>query len=168
MKDRSTFVEEPASRPVRSRDHSGRVKTVIRGESRTKRSFQAESDINTIVAKYLRDGVHPRISNQNPRWGDFSRVGDFRECMQRVAEAERLFMQLPADVRSACRNDPGELIGMLETPEGLAELRELGVFEETDGQEKISASDTGRERAGHGSAEKNEAGAPEGEKGPEA
>lgn len=77
--------------------------------SQTQQQFKEEVDINTIVERFgitqfapLREGAGV--------YGDFSGITDYDSAAERIREADRRFMQLPAEIRDKFRNDPGVLI----------------------------------------------------------
>lgn len=112
----------------RRRSWRERRPTVIVGESMTKQSFRDEVNINTIVAKYVRDGFFPPAQVRETYFGDFSSVGDYQSCLDKVLAMEERFAALPAAVRSHCRNDPTELLALVDDPARVGELEELGLI----------------------------------------
>lgn len=103
------------------------------GRLMTKQASKEDADINAVLRRWL---VHrgPLPGNgQEPRYGDFSGVGDFHSALERVRTAESEFAELPAKVRGRCLNDPGEFLAIVFDParaEELDELRKLGLVEE--------------------------------------
>lgn len=86
-----------------------------------------ETDINTIVRRFgitgqLPQGVRP------PQYGDFTGVTDYREALDAVIEADRAFMQMPADVRKRFDNDPARFVDFCSDPGNLEEARKLGLL----------------------------------------
>lgn len=135
-----------------------RVQSDVSGPSRTKQSFAEGANINRIIAKYHDTGHMPMVNSREPKWGDFSQATDYFTALNRVADARDLFDELPARIRSAFRNDPGELIQALEDPNRLDELVELGLVEVTeDGKMGAArAVDTREDESeGHESADRS-------------
>ena len=98
-------------------------------EGMTKPEFKKDCDINVIIAKYRKTGqLPPQAMNAAARFGDFSQIPTFHEMRDRVLAAEDLFAQLPAKVREAFGNDPGEFIAASTTKEGHELYRELGLL----------------------------------------
>lgn len=98
------------------------------GEGLAKQSFQAECDINNIMAKYQRTGVIDHYAAESPRYG-YATSQDFREAMQLVIEAERLFNGLPSQVRRKFANDPAEFLEFVQNPENRDEMAVLGLLD---------------------------------------
>lgn len=99
------------------------------GESRTKQSDALASDINSIMSKWIKDGVVP-IAGRIPKYGDFSTSVDFHLALSRVKEAEAEFWHLPPAVRKVCENDPGKFLDLVMTPEGRRQLEGVGLTKE--------------------------------------
>lgn len=101
------------------------------GPTRTKQSFKGESDVNSIMRKYLSTGVPPMYVNRSPAvFGDFSSGDDYRSMMTKVVEADRAFAGLPSNVRDHCHNDPGRFLDMIFDPNRRDELVKLGLVSE--------------------------------------
>lgn len=98
--------------------------------SMTKQSFKDESDVNLIMARYLKTGILESQMRQVPRYGDFTSAEDYHSCMNRVRAAEELFMRLPAKVRDYVDNDPKKLLELVFDPARVDECRELGLIPE--------------------------------------
>lgn len=102
----------------------------VEGESMVKQAEADASDINQIVQKYVTHGVMPRSNPQAPLYGDFTDVGSYYDCVNRVMTIQEDFDRLPSAIREACLNDPGKLLEALEEPEKLEELVKLGMPED--------------------------------------
>lgn len=89
-------------------------------------SQKEDADINTIVKRFGITGVVP-ASVRVPTYGDFGNVFDFQSAMNAVVEAERAFMEMPADVRRRFGNDPNEFVKFCSDKENLPELRKMGL-----------------------------------------
>jgi len=96
------------------------------GRVMTKQAEAQDSDINHIVSRYVAHGQLPQRTDP-PLYGDFSAGLDYHAMLERVRSAESDFYALPAAVRDRCRNDVGVFVDLVNTPEGLDELRELGL-----------------------------------------
>lgn len=96
------------------------------GPMMTKQSEADATDINRIVNRWRSTGVMP-VGAENPQYGDFSGIGDFHDSLNRVREAERNFLTLPARIRAYCENDPGEYLDLCLNPERREECEKLGI-----------------------------------------
>lgn len=94
--------------------------------SMTSQSFSDEVNINKIMARVLK-GQTVLANNGQPFYGDVSELGGLQEAIQKVQEADELFMQYPADLRETFNNDPVELIEFLEDPKNKEKAIELGL-----------------------------------------
>lgn len=93
----------------------------------TKQSFKDECDINVIMRQYTQTGVLPAPVRE-AWYGDFSNVGDFQDCQNRVGAAVAAFEALPAEVRAHFENDPAEIVAAFEDPSRVDELVKLGIM----------------------------------------
>lgn len=114
---------------VRAERENGtlRVSTVISGESMTEQSHRQEVNINTIVAR-ARKGILPRGTGVMPNYGDFSSGMDYHEAQNKIVDAKRDFMRMPADIRKRFGNDPANMIDFLGNPDNREEAEELGLI----------------------------------------
>lgn len=115
--------------PVIRKNHERvRVQTEMGGESKTKQSFKDDCDINVIVGRFKGSGEVHHLNRASPSYIDSTNSTDLLTAYDLVAEAEEGFMSLPASVRTAAQNDPGILLGMMESPEGQDLLQEAGMM----------------------------------------
>lgn len=98
-------------------------------ESRTKQSFAAECDINTIMRRYVSTGVVPGNARVG-RYGDFSNVGDYLEAQSVILEANQQFKALPANVRERFKNNPALMLEFVADKANVEEARKLGLLKE--------------------------------------
>lgn len=96
--------------------------------SATQQHMRDETNINTIVNRYLKTGVlgNPNATRR-PMFGDFSSV-DFMHMQNAIADIGQNFASLPARVRSRFQNDPYQLIRFVENPDNKAEAIKLGIL----------------------------------------
>lgn len=85
--------------------------------------MKLESDINYIV----RRGVGPIPPDLADRFVDMTGAMDLHQALTLVRKAEAAFMELPGEIRAAVRNDPVELVRLLEDPSRVEEARALGL-----------------------------------------
>lgn len=114
-------------RAGRTRDRQ-RVTHAEGGELKTKQGLQDGTDINKIMDRWLKHGTS--VAHMNPNagsYGDFSSGLDYREALTSVKAAEADFAALPARVRAACGNDPGEFLQIVFDPERRDELEGMGL-----------------------------------------
>jgi len=111
-----------------------KVLTEVGTRSRTKQANRSETDINLMVARYKKTGIFTNLNPREPKYGDFSESIALEDAFNRVAQANRDFMQLPAAVRALANNDPVMLLEMLADEGATAALVKAGlpVVETTD------------------------------------
>lgn len=121
--------------PVASRARP--VITFDAAEGRTHQEQAAECDINRIVKRWRQTRQVVHVNTGKPFYGDFTNGTDFASVMERCHEAQQGFDDLPAEVRDACNNDPGIFLDMIQDPDALEELQELGLIavDQDDGRE---------------------------------
>lgn len=95
--------------------------------SLTKQSFTEDADINVIVKRYGVTGTLPQ-DYRAPMYGDFTNIGDYREALEAVMDAQERFMEIPADLRAKFRNDPQELLDFLADSKNRDEAIKLGLI----------------------------------------
>ncbi len=97
---------------------------------RTKQSFKKETDINTIMARYVKTGsIAPEaLAQRQAVFADVSEIGDFQECQERIASAQSAFMTLTPEIRARFENDPAQLLDFVADGENREEAIELGII----------------------------------------
>lgn len=93
----------------------------------TRQEFKAESDINTIMAQYMRTGELPQINVVAPQYLDVTEM-DFQDHMNKIREAQDLFDSLPSQIRNRFANDPGEFIDFCGDSNNHLELARMGLL----------------------------------------
>lgn len=97
-------------------------------KSRTQQQFAEESDINTIVNRFLKTGQLPD-NVRVPQYGDFTEVMDFQTAMNAVREAQESFDRLPGQMRARFHNDPQELLEFVSDADNYDEALKLGLVQ---------------------------------------
>ena len=96
--------------------------------SLTIQSAKDECDINLIVANAERGMLSASMINQRePRYGDFSELGDYQSALNQVMAAQTMFAELSAEVRRRFDNDPAKLLEFVGDAENRAEAIKLGL-----------------------------------------
>jgi len=122
------IVDRDAPKPVGLRGYDARAvgrATVADndGVSKVQQHLMDSVDVNTIVRRFATTGDAP-MTRREGFYGDFSGVTDYESALDRVSEARKAFMTLPAEVRERFNNDPGELLARLHELEREEEVRE--------------------------------------------
>lgn len=93
-----------------------------------KQSFKDETDVNNILALYAKTGLLTPVVSRSPAFIDVSAVGDYREAVENVETAQKLFMELPSVIRSEFRNDAAEFLDFCTDPDNEDRMREMGLL----------------------------------------
>ena len=94
--------------------------------SLTQQQFKDESDINTIVDRFMKSGVMPNPVNM-PQYMDYEGVFDFQSAMNTVRQADENFMRMDAKIRARFNNSPQEFLEFFGNPENAEEAIRLGL-----------------------------------------
>jgi len=94
--------------------------------SLTQQQFKDESDINTIVDRFMKSGVMPTPINM-PQYVDYEGVFDFQSAMNAVRAADENFMRMDAKIRARFNNSPQEFLEFFSNPENTQEAIRLGL-----------------------------------------
>lgn len=100
------------------------VVTVPQGESMTQQSFKDATDVNNIMAKYIKTGIIDHINVYEPAYGEVDGT-TFTEAMQTVANATTMFMDLPSRAREAFDHDPAKFLDYVNNLEDKPEHRQF-------------------------------------------
>ena len=87
------------------------------GPGRTKQSFKDATDINKILNKYQKTGTLSHLAKYAPVYGDFSDMPDLLTANSRFVEAERIFSELPSEIRKEFNNDPAAFFRYAGAPD---------------------------------------------------
>lgn len=94
--------------------------------SLTQQQFKEDSDINTIVDRFMKSGVLPNPVNM-PQYVDYEGIFDFQSAMNVVRQADENFMRLDAKVRARFNNSPQEFLEFFGNPDNVEEAIRLGL-----------------------------------------
>lgn len=83
--------------------------TICPEDTLTQQNTLDECDINKIVERFRPTGMLPQVQAP-PMYGDFSDITSFQEAHDRVNDARKAFMTLPARIRAEFSNDPAEYV----------------------------------------------------------
>lgn len=97
------------------------VLTKITGESKTRQSAQDDADINRIVSRGI---IPPDPSTL--QYGDFTNAQDFRSIQDQIVLVKNTFDALPSHVRAFLRNDPSNMLDVVNNQKDVAV--ELGLL----------------------------------------
>ena len=95
--------------------------------TRTKQSFQAECDINGILARYEKTGLISHVKQNQPMYADLVGASDYHSSLNMVIQAQEAFQALPSKIRERFENDPARFLAFMENPKNQDEMIELGL-----------------------------------------
>jgi phage internal scaffolding protein len=95
-------------------------------DSLTQQQFREESDINTIVDRFMKTGHLPDPVSM-PQYVDYEGVFDFQSAMNVVRQADENFMRMDAKVRARFHNSPQEFLEFFADPANADEAVRLGL-----------------------------------------
>jgi len=109
--------------------YSPKRRTQIRfpTEGRTKQSFKAECDINTIMARYMKTGLLDHVRQGVAQYLDVTGA-DFQDAQNLVAGAQSMFHALPSHIRTKFDNNPRDFLAFMENPANAEEARKMGLL----------------------------------------
>lgn len=94
--------------------------------SLTQQQFKEDSDINTIVDRFMKSGVLPTPVNM-PQYVDYEGIFDYQSAMNSVRAADEQFMRMDAKVRARFNNSPQEFLAFFADPANTDEAIRLGL-----------------------------------------
>lgn len=94
-------------------------------DGRTKQSFKDATDINKILKKAQRVGSLSHLQRHGAFYGDFSNVEGLLEANAQIARAEKVFGELPSELRREFNQDWSEFFRYVNDPANKDHLREL-------------------------------------------
>lgn len=97
------------------------------GACKTQQDKFEETDINKILARYGAKEAAQIRPEKEPLFGDFTDAVDYTRQMQRVAEAQEMFMRLPTKVRDLANQDPARLIELVSDEANHEVLKAAGL-----------------------------------------
>lgn len=103
----------------------------------TEQAHKDQCDVNQIIRKYDRQGLITHVSKFEAQFGDVSGA-DFKAAQDKVANAKKMFAELPSKIRERFENDPASLLTFMDDPKNRDEAIKLGIIdsrwtEDTDG-----------------------------------
>lgn len=96
------------------------------GVSMTDQQYVKECDINTILKQYGATGRLP-VDIREGVSGDFSGIGDYKDCLDRINHAKDSFAALPSTIRDRFGNDPTAYVEFVLDPANTDECIRLGL-----------------------------------------
>ncbi len=113
--------------------------------SKTRQEFAGETNINTIMKKFEKEGIVTHLNERQGEYGDFTHVLTYSESLSQIAEAQTMFDALPSRIRKAFDNDPVKFVEIASDPLQQHKLVELGLAPAPKKDTKPSATQNPKE-----------------------
>lgn len=97
-------------------------------KSMTKQEFVAQCDVNNIMKKYKETGLLDHVNRYQGSYGEFADAPDYHTALNKMHEADAMFMGIPSDIREVFDNDPGKFLEFVMNEENEDEMRDLGLL----------------------------------------
>lgn len=97
-------------------------------ESLTVQDHAEDADINTLVKRFGITGEIP-VLDRVPIQEDFVKAVDYHTALNAMIEADRAFMELPADLRKRFDHDAGKFVAFCSDEKNRDEMINLGLIE---------------------------------------
>ncbi len=123
-------------------------------EKLTKESMAAECDINNIMKRYEKTGLHDHVNTHQGDYGDYTQVQDYQISLQQIINAKDMFQSIPASIRSRFNNSPKEFLDFVSDENNVPEMREMGLIPAERGEDPPSPDpDPAPSKTAHAKAE---------------
>lgn len=124
-----------------------RVTFSTTGPSRTKQSFKQDCDISHILNKYVKNGLLSHAQTFGGTYGDFIDAVDYQLGLDKIMEANDMFMTLPSSVRKRFDNDPSAFLDFVHDESNLEEMKSLGLIVEQPVQKEAKPTSSSESEA---------------------
>lgn len=119
------FVRSPYNYDMnKAGDQSG---LKCQDKSLAQQHMKDECDINYLMERYTVTGEVPQLV-MPPLQGDFTNAPTYQEALNRMIEADRAFMQMPAKIRNQFENDAGQFVAFCSDEKNRDQLRQWGLW----------------------------------------
>lgn len=113
---------------INGKEQRAKPKTDFTGDKGfTVQADRDEADINKIIARLEKGANLARLNSKPPFYGDVSDLGGLDEAIMKVQKAEKMFMDIPANVRERFDNDPVKYVEFFQDPANIDEAIKLGL-----------------------------------------
>lgn len=94
-------------------------------DGRTKQGFKDETDINMILKRAQKKGTLSHLERHGGHYADYSDVPTLLEAHSRIQEGQRVFDELPSQLRAEFGNDQFAFFEFVNKTENAGKLAEL-------------------------------------------
>lgn len=104
-----------------------RVQKHFPNPTMTKQAFKDETNINNIMARYIKDGVMDHVNTHQGNYGNFIGYENYHTSLNQILQAEAMFLTIPAKIRALFNNDPATFLAFADNPENQKTMVEIGL-----------------------------------------
>ena len=94
-------------------------------DGRTKQAFRDQTDINKILARAAQGESISHLAKHGATYGDFTDMPDLLEASRRLAVGQRIFDELPGEVRREFHQSASAFFAFVNDPANVDRLPEL-------------------------------------------
>ncbi len=94
-------------------------------DGRTKQAFKDSTDINQILARVAQGDTITHLAKHGAIYGDFSDIDDLLTGYQRLEKGNKIFAELPGEVRKEFDQSPAKFFNYVNDPANIDRLPEL-------------------------------------------
>lgn len=94
-------------------------------DGRTKQAFKDSTDINKILVKAQKGDTISHLAKHGAVYGDFSDIDDLLTAQTRLATGQRIFDQLPGEIRREFEQSPAKFYNYVNDPANADQLANL-------------------------------------------
>lgn len=127
-KEKKVDMRKWCSRPGR-KDENGKTLHF------TEQQHKDMCDVNKIIAKYDKTGLITHVQRIEARYGDVTGV-DFRRAQDLYLNAQKMFENLPSDIKKRFNQSAGDFLEFMENPDNRQEAIDLGLISNTTPEDK--------------------------------
>lgn len=111
--------------------------------SMVQQSDKDSTDINLIIKRYCECGICPTCTVKQPISEDVAMLSgeDFNSMMQKMAQVNNQFNELPAEVRKKFANNPANMLEFIQDPNNRKEAEKLGLLKRDTSIDNIGSFD---------------------------
>nr|QJB19496.1 MAG: internal scaffolding protein [Microvirus sp.]QJB19700.1 MAG: internal scaffolding protein [Microvirus sp.] len=124
-KDGWNYSQDGLTRWQKRKDGSVNQESVPQGDTLTQQQFIEDCDVNVILKRIAKTGEMPL--NANLIAGDFTQLPSYEEALATVIQAEKSFLEFPAELRQRFSNNPQILMDFLADEKNSDEAIKLGL-----------------------------------------
>lgn len=96
------------------------------GKGRASQEFKDDANINSIMRKFAKKEAIDHYAAYGLQYGEQT-PSDLQAAINNVREAERMFADLPSNVRDRVENDPVKFLEFVQDGSNAEELQQLGL-----------------------------------------